>query len=138
MSWMHPSSVTCHHSRACYQERWHTRKGEIARCPFIHSLPAASPAFHPSRPVESDSRRLWIGLVVSAVGTWMQIVALSLLVLDPTQGSAVALGTVSLAPALYFLLFATESQEPSAALQIFKAAPAGLAACGVGHLAVRP
>ena len=103
----------------------------------IHT-PAATPAFHPSRPVESDSRRLWIGLAVSAVGTWMQIVALSLLVLDLTQGSAVALGTVSLAPALYFLLFATESQEPSAALQIFKAAPAGLAACGVGHLAVRP
>jgi MFS family permease len=47
-----------------------------------------------------------MGLAVSAIGTWMQIVALSLLVLDLTHGSAVALGTVSLAQALSFLLFA--------------------------------
>ena len=51
-------------------------------------------------------RLLWIGLTVSAVGTWMQIVALSLLVLDLTHGSAVALGLVSLAQALSFLVFA--------------------------------
>jgi predicted MFS family arabinose efflux permease len=51
-------------------------------------------------------RLLWSGLAVSAVGTWMQIVATSLLVLDLTHGSAVALGTVSLAQALSFLLFA--------------------------------
>jgi MFS family permease len=51
-------------------------------------------------------RLLWTGLAVSAVGTWMQIVAQSLLVLDLTHGSAVALGTVSLAQALSFLLFA--------------------------------
>jgi MFS family permease len=53
-----------------------------------------------------EFRLLWIGLAVSAVGTWMQIVALSLLVLDLTHGSAVALGTVSLTQALTFLLFA--------------------------------
>ena len=53
-----------------------------------------------------DFRLLWTGLAVSAVGTWMQIVALSLLVLDLTHGSAAALGTVSLAQALTFLLFA--------------------------------
>ena len=51
-------------------------------------------------------RLLWTGLSVSAVGTWMQIVAQSLLVLDLTHGSAAALGTVSLAQALSFLLFA--------------------------------
>jgi MFS family permease len=53
-----------------------------------------------------DFRLLWTGLTVSAVGTWMQIVALSLLVLDLTRGSAVALGTLSLTQALAFLLFA--------------------------------
>ena len=53
-----------------------------------------------------DFRLLWTGLAVSAVGTWMQIVALSLLVLDLTHGSAMALGTVSLTQALTFLLFA--------------------------------
>ena len=49
---------------------------------------------------------LWVGLAVSAIGTWMQIVAQSLLVLKITHGSAFALGTVSLAQALAFLLFA--------------------------------
>ena len=53
-----------------------------------------------------DFRLLWTGLAISAIGTWMQIVALSLLVLDITHGSAVALGTVSLTQALTFLLFA--------------------------------
>jgi len=51
-------------------------------------------------------RLLWVGLVVSAVGTWMQIVAQSLLVLDITHGSAFALGTVSLVQALSFFVFA--------------------------------
>jgi MFS family permease len=51
-------------------------------------------------------RLLWTSLAISAVGTWMQIVALSLLVLKLTHGSAVALGTVSLAQAISFLLFA--------------------------------
>ena len=53
-----------------------------------------------------DFRILWLGLAVSAVGTWMQIVALSLLVLKITDGSAFALGTVSLIQALSFFLFA--------------------------------
>src|SRR5437870_6778646 len=53
-----------------------------------------------------DFRLLWLGLAVSAVGTWMQIVALSLLVLKITHGSAFALGTVSLVQALSFFLFA--------------------------------
>jgi predicted MFS family arabinose efflux permease len=44
-------------------------------------------------------------LTVSAIGTWMQIVALSLLVLDLTHGSAAALGAVALVQALSFLLF---------------------------------
>lgn len=53
-----------------------------------------------------DFRLLWTGLSISAVGTWMQIVAQSLLVLDVTHGSAFALGAVSLAQAIAFLLFA--------------------------------
>lgn len=53
-----------------------------------------------------DFRLLWIGLVVSSIGTWMQIVAQSLLVLNITHGSAFALGSVSLAQALAFFFFA--------------------------------
>jgi len=53
-----------------------------------------------------DFRMLWAGLFVSATGTWMQIVAQALLVLRLTGGSAVALGTVSLAQAIAFFLFA--------------------------------
>jgi MFS family permease len=52
-----------------------------------------------------DFRLLWIGLVASAVGTWMQIVAQALLVLEISNGSAMALGTVSLAQALAFFAF---------------------------------
>jgi MFS family permease len=51
-------------------------------------------------------RMLWLSLTVSAVGTWMQIVALSLLVLKLTHGSAIALGELSLTQALAFLLSA--------------------------------
>jgi MFS family permease len=53
-----------------------------------------------------DFRLLWISLIVSSVGTWMQIVAQSLLVLLITNGSAVALGIVALAQASSFFLFA--------------------------------
>jgi MFS family permease len=53
-----------------------------------------------------DFRLLWVSLVVSAVGTWMQIVAQALLVLDISHGSAFALGTVSLAQATAFFVFA--------------------------------
>src|SRR5258708_7601688 len=53
-----------------------------------------------------DFRLLWIGLVVSAVGTWMQIVAQGVLVLDISHGSAFALGAVALAQAAAFLVFA--------------------------------
>src|SRR5258708_24409943 len=53
-----------------------------------------------------DFRLLWIGLVVSAVGTWMQIGAPGVLVLDISHGSAFALGAVALAQAAAFLVFA--------------------------------
>lgn len=53
-----------------------------------------------------DFRLLWISLIVSSVGTWMQIVAQSLLVLLITHGSALALGIVALAQASSFFLFA--------------------------------
>jgi MFS family permease len=45
-------------------------------------------------------------MLASALGTWMQIVAQSLLVLRISGNSAVALGTVSLAQASAFFLFA--------------------------------
>ncbi len=67
-------------------------------------LPARSETFRALR--YRDFRLLWVGLIVSAVGTWMQIVAQSLLVLKITHGSALALGTVSLVQALSFFLFA--------------------------------
>src|ERR1700757_3763749 len=64
-------------------------------------------AFRPFRALRHrDFRLLWAGLTVSAIGTWMQIVAGSLLFLKITHGSAFALGTVSLAQALAFLMFA--------------------------------
>lgn len=53
-----------------------------------------------------DYRLLWISLIVSSVGTWMQIVAQSLLILQITHGSPLALGIVSLAQATSFFLFA--------------------------------
>lgn len=51
-------------------------------------------------------RLLWISLIVSSVGTWLQIVTQSLLVLQITHNSPIALGTVSLAQAASFFLFA--------------------------------
>ncbi|HYL11924.1 MAG TPA: MFS transporter [Terriglobales bacterium] len=63
--------------------------------------------FNPLRVLRHrEFRLLWVGLAISAIGTWMQIVALSLLVLKITHGSAFALGTVSLTQALAFFLFA--------------------------------
>jgi MFS family permease len=51
-------------------------------------------------------RTLWLPVLISSVGTWMQIVAQSLLVLRLTHNSAFALGVISLAQALAFFLFA--------------------------------
>lgn len=53
-----------------------------------------------------EFRLFWVGLAISAVGTWMQILALSLLVLKITHGSAFALGTVLFTQALSFFFFA--------------------------------
>jgi MFS family permease len=52
-----------------------------------------------------DFRLLWLGLVGSAIGTWMQIVAQALMVLELSHGSALALGAVSLAQAMAFFAF---------------------------------
>ncbi|HLZ09656.1 MAG TPA: MFS transporter, partial [Chloroflexota bacterium] len=73
----------------------------------LNESPPAGPRLQTFRALRHrDFRLLWIGLVVSAVGTWMQIIAQSLLVLRITNGSAIALGVVSLAQALAFFLFA--------------------------------
>jgi MFS family permease len=53
-----------------------------------------------------EFRALWIGFLMSSIGTWMQIVAQSLLVLQLARGSAFALGCVSLSQASAFFLFA--------------------------------
>jgi MFS family permease len=66
--------------------------------------PRATGSFRALR--HRDFRIFWASLVASAVGTWMQIVAQALLVLKISNGSALALGAVSLAQALAFLLFA--------------------------------
>ncbi|WP_052351892.1 MFS transporter [Deinococcus pimensis] len=52
-----------------------------------------------------DFRLLWLGQAVSGVGTFMQVVGQSLLVLKLSHNSAVALGAVSLAQALAFFAF---------------------------------
>ncbi|MFL5625335.1 MAG: MFS transporter [Ktedonobacteraceae bacterium] len=51
-------------------------------------------------------RLLWISLIVSSVGTWLQIISQSLLVLKISHNSPIALGVVSLAQAASFFLFA--------------------------------
>ncbi|MGZ8889372.1 MAG: MFS transporter [Halobacteriota archaeon] len=48
---------------------------------------------------------LWGGMLLSNTGTWMQIIAQSLLVLQLTQNSGVALGIISFAQASPFLIF---------------------------------
>ena len=49
---------------------------------------------------------LWFGLILSNIGTWIQIIAQSLLVLALTHNSGVALGVVSFAQAFPFFIFA--------------------------------
>jgi MFS family permease len=69
--------------------------------------PGSFPAFGTFRALRHRHyRTLWIGVLASALGTWMQIVAQSLLVLRITGNSALALGTVSLAQASAFFLLA--------------------------------
>lgn len=53
-----------------------------------------------------DYRLFWLGQAVSGVGTFMQVVGQSLLVLHFSGGSALAPGLVSLAQALAFFTFA--------------------------------
>ena len=50
-------------------------------------------------------RALWFGLILSASGSWLQIVGQSLLVLRLSGGSALALGAVSLAQGIAFFIF---------------------------------
>lgn len=52
-----------------------------------------------------DFRLVWIGQAASGIGTFMQVVGQSLLVLELSGGSPVALGTVSLTQAAAFMAF---------------------------------
>jgi len=71
--------------------------------PKVHS--AHRP--HPWAVLEHrDFRLFWLGQAVSGVGTFMQVVGQSLLVLQLSHNSALALGLVSLAQALAFFAFA--------------------------------
>lgn len=73
--------------------------------PVVASVPQRGPqTFRALR--HRNFSILWVSLIISSVGTWMQIVAQSLLVLNITHNSALALGTVSLAQAASFFLFA--------------------------------
>jgi len=54
----------------------------------------------------SDFRIYWLAMTFSAAGAWLQIVAVSLLVLQLSNGSAAALGVVALVQAGAFFLFA--------------------------------
>ena len=67
----------------------------------LHGYPSAFRALR-----NPQFRALWIAFLVSSVGTWMQIVAQSLLILRLAHGSALALGCVSLSQAAAFFLFA--------------------------------
>lgn len=53
-----------------------------------------------------DYRLFWLGQSVSSIGTFMQVVGQSLLVLKLSHNSPLALGLVSLAQALAFFAFA--------------------------------
>lgn len=48
---------------------------------------------------------LWIGMIPSNVGTWVQIIAQSLLVLQLTHNSGLALGLISFAQAAHSWCF---------------------------------
>ncbi|MGZ4919833.1 MAG: MFS transporter [Halobacteriota archaeon] len=52
-----------------------------------------------------DYALLWVGMILSSIGTWIQIIAQSLLVLQLTNNSGVALGLISFTQAAPFLVF---------------------------------
>lgn len=80
-----------------------------------------------------DFRALWLGLLFSASGSWLQLVGQSLLVLRLSDGSALALGAVSLAQGLAFFVFVlaggvlADRFEPRRILLVTQSASLGLA-----------
>lgn len=78
-------------------------------------------------------RALWFGLILSASGSWLQIVGQSLLVLRLSDGSALALGAVSLAQGVAFFIFVlaggvlADRLEPRRILFITQSVSLGLA-----------
>lgn len=78
-------------------------------------------------------RILWLGLVLSASGSWLQLVGQSLLVLRLSDGSALALGAVSLAQGLAFFIFVlvggvlADRFEPRRILLVTQSVSLGLA-----------
>jgi MFS family permease len=74
---------------------------------MLSTLKTRSPLASPLRVLRHPQfRRYWAGVTVSSLGTWTQVVAQSLLVLEISGNSPVALGWVSLASAAAFLVFA--------------------------------
>lgn len=78
-------------------------------------------------------RALWFGLILSASGSWLQIVGQSLLVLRLSDGSALALGAVSLAQGVAFFIFVlaggvlADRLEPRRILFVTQSVSLGLA-----------
>ncbi len=77
---------------------------EVSSSPVVTETKSRPQTFRALR--YRDFRFLWISLIVSSVGTWMQIIAQSLLVLQITHNSPLALGLVALAQSSSFFLFA--------------------------------
>ena len=80
-----------------------------------------------------DFRALWFGLVLSASGSWLQLIGQGLLVLRLSGGSALALGMVSLAQGLAFFVFVlvggvlADRLEPRRILFVTQSVSLGLA-----------
>src|SRR5579872_4756 len=77
---------------------------EVSVAPMVPETKSRVQTFRALR--YRNFRFLWISLIVSSVGTWMQIIAQSLLVLQITNNSPLALGLVALAQSSSFFLFA--------------------------------
>jgi len=89
---------------------------ESSDAPVLETEAAAptSAVIHPRKFLRSQTFKalhyrnfalLWIGMILSNVGTWVQIIAQSLLVLQLTHNSGLALGLISFAQAAPFLVF---------------------------------
>ncbi len=78
-------------------------EGSIGKRASALSCAVVSSTFRSLR--HRNFRALWLGLLLSTSGSWLQLVGQGLLVLRLSDGSALALGAVSLAQGLAFFIF---------------------------------